>query len=429
MMGEPHVRRFVKDGVESALFMRGADTRTLTILFSTLKTAEGSYWFYKQTEKLKCSRLFVSDRGRRWFLGGVPGLGDSLEQTIAAIRSLCAEERIRKVICIGHSMGGYGAMVYGPVLGAAAILAFSPEARLFHPGSRSKRSCKWKGDPQVGYDRLATSLGGYSGDLSIIMGELDMFDQIGGSEASRLPSTRCSSSLYEVPWHAHNAPSGVKKAGVLGSCLERFVANGRLPKADCLRPVINRVVSYPEVLLQINACLRTADFSAFSALAQSLDGAISKRFLYLLNCQRLYGEKHFGECAALIRSGESGLLQVPTFQALLGSSLLRMGQHDLAFPFLESAVAEEPSLLGAAADLATLHLRRNEWSKAKEILELLRKKGCRGGAVTKPLIRALKMQSAEIGGVIKALEGELSRGKGAANKGVPRAKDRSEKVL
>lgn len=69
--------------------------------------------------------VFLRDYQRRFFLLGVESLGADMDSTLASLRIRLAELGTRRLICIGSSAGGYGAMIYGLALGAERIVCLA----------------------------------------------------------------------------------------------------------------------------------------------------------------------------------------------------------------------------------------------------------------------------------------------------------------
>ncbi len=82
--------------------------------------------FYRSLERLDCAALFVTDPGRRWYQyepAVIAGLLDEIRQAAARCGA-------RRLVCIGNSMGGFGALLFGARLGADAILGFAPQTAI-----------------------------------------------------------------------------------------------------------------------------------------------------------------------------------------------------------------------------------------------------------------------------------------------------------
>ncbi|NYZ11329.1 hypothetical protein HL658_02100 [Azospirillum sp. RWY-5-1] len=70
--------------------------------------------------------IHVFDALDAFHLGGIGGMGNSLEAAQHILRRLAANIGTRQLYCFGQSSGGYAALRYGLDMGATAVLAFSP---------------------------------------------------------------------------------------------------------------------------------------------------------------------------------------------------------------------------------------------------------------------------------------------------------------
>jgi hypothetical protein len=92
--------------------------------------------FFGRTKKLEkrfditFNRLLVRDLENAWYHCGVPGLGTHVDEMTATLRSLICSIRPSRLITIGQSMGGYGAIMFGMLLNADRIVAFGPLSHL-----------------------------------------------------------------------------------------------------------------------------------------------------------------------------------------------------------------------------------------------------------------------------------------------------------
>lgn len=65
---------------------------------------------------------FVIDKDRSWY--SAPGIQDRI---LSVLNGLIAAQGIRKVVCLGNSMGGHGALLFARRLGAEVAIAFVPQ--------------------------------------------------------------------------------------------------------------------------------------------------------------------------------------------------------------------------------------------------------------------------------------------------------------
>lgn len=92
--------------------------------------------------------VFVTDRKRTWFNGA--GL---IERIVAAVKGLAERLGIRRIVTLGNSMGGYGAVLFANRLGAEQAISFVPQ---FTMNDAVLREPRWQ-DYKAGMDRFAVA--------------------------------------------------------------------------------------------------------------------------------------------------------------------------------------------------------------------------------------------------------------------------------
>ena len=112
------------------------ESDVLAITFAGIRGEVGipSYEFLAMTEVSNVKRVFLRDHERSWYHLGVRGLAASVEELIGTLRQLAERCGARRVVCIGNSAGGYAALLYGALIPADAVLAFSPRSFFDWPG-------------------------------------------------------------------------------------------------------------------------------------------------------------------------------------------------------------------------------------------------------------------------------------------------------
>ncbi|ASP55461.1 tetratricopeptide repeat protein [Sinorhizobium meliloti] len=112
------------------LFEAEPASRDLVIVFSSRNRTN----FEMQTvlRDLRINKLHIKDRtGQSWFHDGVEGISCDLQSTADALSSFVKGGRFKRVTCIGASMGGYAALLFGALLKVDRAVAFSPQI-VFH---------------------------------------------------------------------------------------------------------------------------------------------------------------------------------------------------------------------------------------------------------------------------------------------------------
>lgn len=109
-----------------------ADSDTVLMAFGGMALQIGMppFEFFSLTGGMPAKRLFIRDVHQAWYQRGVPGHGDTIDDLAARLRELLDEARARRLVVAGNSAGGYGALLFGTLLGADRVLAFSPQTFL-----------------------------------------------------------------------------------------------------------------------------------------------------------------------------------------------------------------------------------------------------------------------------------------------------------
>ncbi len=110
----------------------GHESRTLLIAFGGMRGELGipPFEFFKATAGFLIKRLFVRDLSQAWYHRGVPGCGPTIDETADALKRLIAEHDVERLVVAGTSAGGYGALVFGTLLGAETAICFAPQTVL-----------------------------------------------------------------------------------------------------------------------------------------------------------------------------------------------------------------------------------------------------------------------------------------------------------
>jgi hypothetical protein len=103
----------------------------LIITFGFYNSASpAQYNFYGRLKKLEVisgrplNKLLLRDPSYLWYLRGIKGLGEDLENTIAAIRRIIDDVNPSQIVTMGQSMGVYGALLYGILLDVPRMITF-----------------------------------------------------------------------------------------------------------------------------------------------------------------------------------------------------------------------------------------------------------------------------------------------------------------
>lgn len=225
------------DGSRDVFADLEAESGTLVVAFGGLAGGLGipPFEFMAAIDsEFSVKRAFVRDRHALWYQRGVEGLGSNVGETAAGLRKLVHTADVGRVVFIGCSSGGYAALLFAALVGAHAVLAFSPQT-LVAPDRRAAA-----GDDRWPDRTAALSEAGFERDYADLRQVLrrspgadrpprmvlrypqsDRLDAVHAENLAGLPSVE----LVPMPGGEHNIPKVLKREGRLGAVL-----------GDCISP-------------------------------------------------------------------------------------------------------------------------------------------------------------------------------------------------
>jgi hypothetical protein len=99
--------------------------------------------FYRITEEFKIRKLFLRDLRQVWYQGGLPEVGENIYSIAEFIKTQIDQQDCDKTIMIGNSAGGYAALLFGSILHADKVVAFSPQTFLNLRAKISNFDFRW----------------------------------------------------------------------------------------------------------------------------------------------------------------------------------------------------------------------------------------------------------------------------------------------
>ncbi len=124
--GSPRERRFVDDRESDLQLVPRDGARTVVLGFCGRRNRLNMpLWIFQRwMAKLEVSVIYLRDFDETFYLGGVRSCG-SLAATVERLRQAIGSMNADRVVCIGNSSGGYGALRYGLELQADRVFSFS----------------------------------------------------------------------------------------------------------------------------------------------------------------------------------------------------------------------------------------------------------------------------------------------------------------
>lgn len=97
--------------------------------------------FSKEKDNANYDVLFFRDQSKKWYIGGVPGIGKNITHTTAFLKKQI--ESYDNVIFMGVSAGGYASILYASILNIDATFAFIPQTDLVFAQRDCPKNWKW----------------------------------------------------------------------------------------------------------------------------------------------------------------------------------------------------------------------------------------------------------------------------------------------
>ena len=111
---------------EDFLFQKGKVDDTLLIAFSSRFVRH--FELANSLKNVPYSKLHLLDQtGTSWWCQGIKGISADPIESAERLKDLTAKLGIKKIYCIGLSMGGTGAFLFGGLIGAERCIAFTPQ--------------------------------------------------------------------------------------------------------------------------------------------------------------------------------------------------------------------------------------------------------------------------------------------------------------
>jgi|GEM_PF-2372399 len=175
---------------------------------------------YKTLQNAPVNRLFVRDPTRSWYNGSVENGWDNADGLLERLRTITQRFDPANIVCMGGSMGGYAAILFGCKLGIGKIVAFSPQMIL---DSRLPNNPNALHDIQYKniYDVVAQT---DNVSIDILFGSEDLCDTYNMLDAQKYKQIK----LLNIYGSAHNTMHHFSMHGVLSEIMAKYATSGKL---------------------------------------------------------------------------------------------------------------------------------------------------------------------------------------------------------
>ncbi len=119
----------LKNSKEAIFIDATSDSKTIIVAFGGMKGNLGIpvFEFFKILSPLNAKKMFVRDLDQNLYFGGLPGITNSIDGIGDHLKSKFKELGTKRVVVLGNSAGANAAVLFGILLNADKVVAFSPK--------------------------------------------------------------------------------------------------------------------------------------------------------------------------------------------------------------------------------------------------------------------------------------------------------------
>jgi hypothetical protein len=158
--------------------------------------------------------IFYKDLQQCWYQRGLLGMTDDVPGTAEHIRRRVAEYGWKRIFTVGTSAGGYAAILFGALVGASRIVAFSPQTLV---GPKVFRRFASTDSRQTDIDIKGRFLDlakvleetGFAGRIDLFYGTRNAMDVLAAEWLQRFPCV----TLHPVDTASHNSAQKARDEG------------------------------------------------------------------------------------------------------------------------------------------------------------------------------------------------------------------------
>jgi len=202
-------------------------SKDAVIVFSHTGYPPGKFAMTNALKSLRTHKIYVNCPDNSWYQEGIKGATQTIDESVQLLSAIIDSLKPSRVICVGMSMGGYAALLFGLKLKCDAIISFTPEIEIGQKHGRSYISNNLKK-----YDSKYTNLShliNYNRDTQIyaIYGVYDIIDL---SLLWQIEDELVNEKLFK-PFFVMGDHRVTLRLDVL-DIIKRFLEKGKLQKND-----------------------------------------------------------------------------------------------------------------------------------------------------------------------------------------------------
>lgn len=312
----------------------------MALVFSPVGDRPGRFSLENALRQANVDTLLLNVPERGYYLQGILGLGTDLEASLANLRRLIAEIGAAEVAAIGLSMGGYGAVLLGALLGVDRVLAMGGETLLRLPGSRSRTNIGDRFDPS--HPDLRPQIEAAGGTrFHFLCGEQDLIDLYSAWRVRDLPNVQ----IHPVRNAPHEIARWLSARKALGSFLSGFAERGAIDEPCLDRGTAMAAEAGVGDLYAAQDAFLSGDLVGAAQRAEAAATALPDVALAQFQCgQALERIGRRDEAAVRLRAAVALDPAAVVYRVTLARVLVALDQCAEGGPLLDTALAEAPRL-------------------------------------------------------------------------------------
>lgn len=214
-------RPFVDDRSRDvqAVEMPGADTVLLAFCGGSHQLGMPNNLLDRWFARLNTHVIYLRDRQKNGYANGIAALGRNRTTTIKNLGRLATDIGARRIVCLGHSVGGTGALRYASELGADRVLALSPMTGT-SDGTATAAPGLAQNAASVGCDLVPLYRDGHGVRAHIVYGEKHEGDREHCARMRGLPGVTVEAL---AGWESHHIMGELVRTGRLNKFLAWLV--------------------------------------------------------------------------------------------------------------------------------------------------------------------------------------------------------------
>ena len=173
---------------------------------------------------INCHFMFIRDTKQCWYHGGIIGFGKNINQVKLNIIKIIQTINYSKIITIGGSMGGYASLLFGQLINADGIIAFSPQTFIDQTNRKLYNDNRWSNQINSIYNKFDDTyydllkLNFDKSKVNIIYGNNDKLDKIHCERF--LTKNNIKINSYSG---GHNIVKYLRDSGILIKIINKFI--------------------------------------------------------------------------------------------------------------------------------------------------------------------------------------------------------------